>query len=301
LQQIGTGPDIWRRASQSPAPRPVLEASATLRRPAIRRRATKRGKTRLLLQAVALGLAFGVAAALFGAVQRPLGRSAGVVAEVERWLELMGLGLQQVALSGYRFTPDGDIFDAIDLGAARTLLTFDTRAAQARIERLPWVERASIERVLPDRLEVRIVERTAFAVWSLGARRFLVDKAGRVLGAVPQAASPPLPRISGEDAAVHAAPLFALLANHPAVMRRLEVAEWIGQRRWRLRLAGGGAIELPAVGAAEALARVAAIGEGMQTGAKVIDLRVAGRTLVREASGRLEGAGALDALLESGI
>ena len=38
-----------------------------------------------------------------------------------------------------------------------------------------------------------------------------------------------------------------------------------------------------------------------QTGAKVIDLRVAGRTLVREASGRLEGAGALDALLESGI
>ena len=41
------------------------------------------------------------------------------------------------------------------------MLSFDSRAAQERIERLPWVERASIERVFPDRLEVRITERVA--------------------------------------------------------------------------------------------------------------------------------------------
>ena len=40
------------------------------------------------------------------------------------------------------------------------MLSFDSRAAQDRIERLPWVERASIERVLPDRLEVRVSERS---------------------------------------------------------------------------------------------------------------------------------------------
>ena len=301
MQQIGTGPDIWRRASQSPAPRPVLEASATLRRPTIRRRTTKRGKFKLLLQALAIGLICAIATALFTAAQRPLGHSAGFVAEIERWLELMGLGLQQVSLGGHRFTPDGDIFDAIDLGAARTLLTFDSRAVQARIERLPWVERASIERVLPDRLEVRIAERTAFAVWTLGPRQFLIDRSGRVLGAVPQASAPALPRVAGEGAPDQAAQLFALLAGHPAVMRRVEVAERVGQRRWRLRLAGGGTIELPADGAADALARVAAVGGVVRTGASVIDLRVAGRTLVREASGRLEGAGALDALLASGI
>lgn len=300
MRQVETGSDIWRRASQSPAPRSVLEASATLRRPSLHPPA-KRGRIKLLLQALAIGLFFGFVTALFSAAQRPLGYSAGFVAEIERWLELVGLDLQQVSLSGYRFTPDGDIFDAIDLVSARTLLTFDSRAAQERIERLPWVERASIERVLPDRLEVRIAERSAFAVWTLGPRQFLVDKTGRVLGPALQAISPTLTRIAGEGAAEQAAPLLALLIGHPEILHRLELAERVGRRRWRLHLDGGGVIELPAVGAAEALARIAPAGGGLQTGAKVVDLRVAGRTLVREASGRLEGAGALDALLKSGI
>ena len=70
------------------------------------------------------------------------------------------------------------------------MLSFDSRAAQDRIERLPWVERASVERVLPDRLEVRVSERSPVAVWRRGDRNFLIDGSGRVLAAIPRDAMP---------------------------------------------------------------------------------------------------------------
>ena len=85
--------------------------------------------------------------------------------------ELAGLGLIRSSLIGHRYTADSDIFEAIGLKRARTMLSFDPRRAGAPRE-LPWVEQASIERVFPDRLEVRITERTPLAVWSRGERSF---------------------------------------------------------------------------------------------------------------------------------
>jgi hypothetical protein len=85
----------------------------------------------------------------FAGVARPLSSPAPALAELERLIELAGYGLTQVSVTGHRYTLDSDIFDAIGLENAHTMLSFDTRAAQDRIERLPWVERASIERVPP--------------------------------------------------------------------------------------------------------------------------------------------------------
>jgi cell division protein FtsQ len=216
------------------------------------------------------------------------------LAEIERMLDQAGYGLTQISLTGHRLTPDSDIFDAIDLAATPTLLSFDSRAAQARVERLSWVERASIERVFPDRIEVHITERAPFAVWRLGSRTYLIDKTGRVLAAVAPSTAPSLPRVAGEGAAAEAAALFARLAEYPAFSRQIEMAERIGERRWTLRLAGGGVVELPAHGVAEALARVPELAEtAARTGANEIDLRVPGRTLVRKGPGSRQVVGQL--------
>jgi len=223
---------------------------------------------------------------VFAGPERSARPATQALAEIERMVELAGYGLTQVSLTGHRFTPDRDIFDAIGLRAAPTMLSFDSRAAQDRIERLPWIERASIERVLPDRLEVRVTERTPFAVWRRGARHYLIDKTGRVLAPVSPEAAPSLPRLAGEGAATEAAALTRLLAHHPALQRRIEFAERVGGRRWTLRLAGGGSIELPAEGEAEALAHAALLASAVQARASEIDLRVASRTLLRDGQGR---------------
>jgi len=230
-----------------------------------------------------------VAFVAFAGVARPLYSPAPALAEIERLIELSGFGLSQVSVTGYRYTLDSDIFDAIGFEHARTMLGFDARAAQDRIERLPWVERASIERVLPDRLEVRISERSPAAVWRRGDRNFLIDQSGRVLAAVPREAMPSLPRVAGEGAAGEAAGLHALLARHPAFMARVDVAERVGKRRWMLRLADGGTVQLPAHGQAEAIARALRVAAAWGPGAVEIDIRVPERTLVRAPVGAKQG------------
>lgn len=244
----------------------------------------------------------GLAAFLvFAGIARPLKSPAPALAEIERIVELAGFGLTQVSLTGHRYTPDSDVFDAIGLATARTLLSFDLRAAQDRIERLPWVERASIERVLPDSLEVRISERSPFAVWQLGERTFLIDRSGRVLSTVPRNTMPSLPRVAGEGAATEAAGLFALLAGHPALMARVEIAERVGSRRWVLRLTGGGTVQLPARGEADALARALRVAAAPGPDAREIDVRVPGRTLVREPEGGKQNMGRAGGTVTGGI
>jgi cell division protein FtsQ len=227
----------------------------------------------------------------FVGLARPVDSPAPALAEIERLLERAGFGLSQVSLTGHRFTPDADVFDAVGLASAHTLLGFDTRAAQDRIERLPWVERASVERVLPDRVEVRIVERTPYAVWRLGSSEFLIDKTGRALGAAPKGAgAPQLPRVAGEGAATEAGRLLELLAREPALKSRVEMAERVGRRRWNLHLTGGGRILLPAEGEAEALARWRQIAAARGQWDGEIDLRVAGRPLLRAPQPEPDGA-----------
>lgn len=209
-------------------------------------------------------------------------RRVAALAQVERAAELVGLGLQQVTLTGHRFTSDGDIYAALDLDSARTLLSFDARAAQARIEALPWIERASVERVAHDRIDVRVSERVPFAVWRTGGKNWLVDRSGRKLQAVPAHLMPQLLRVAGEGAATEAAALSAVLSGFPQVAQQVELAERVGTRRWTLRLAGGTTALLPADGEAEALAQLARLLDARLAGAKSIDLRVSARVLVRE-------------------
>jgi cell division protein FtsQ len=103
-----------------------------------------------------------------------------------------------------------------------------------------------------------------------------------------------LPRIAGEGAAARAAELLALLSAHPALADRLALAERIGGRRWRLRFRDGVTVELPAQGVAEALAQLPELTQAAaRTGANEIDLRVAGRTLVREVPGSRQVVGQL--------
>ena len=274
MQQVGPEAEIWRRASPSPTPRPVLKlAPAFARRLRYPRQAHR--TVLLLATLAALGLAQGV--------MLVRNEHAGtVLAKLETWAQLAGVGLDQVALIGHRYTADTDIFEAIGLKRARTMLSFDPAAAQARLAELPWIQQASLERVFPDRLEVRVTERAPVAVWSRGERSFLIDGTGRTLAQVPADVMPELPRVTGEGADSAAAGLFAVLAPFPDLKARVASAERVGGRRWTLRLNGGGAIQLPVEGEAQALAQAAGLlATGFGRGE--IDVRAAARAIVREA------------------
>ena len=167
----------------------------------------------------ALGRKLGLAvfAALSGALAFSLLTDAGrqtreamsLLPEADQVLFWTGLRIDQVALSGQRFTPDSDIFDALDLANARSLLTFHSNAARGRIEALPWIETASITREIPGALEIRVTERKPTA---LGLQRLFGQKVIVVSGQtgegiddlwlrVVRALAQPAARPAGEDAA----------------------------------------------------------------------------------------------------
>lgn len=200
-------------------------------------------------------------------------------------LAAVGLGITQVELSGYRFTADGDIFDALDLTHVTSMLALDGDAACRRIERLPWVQTASITRVYPNKLAVTITERKAAAVWERGSTAYLLDATGRVLSATRDAPKD-LPRFSGEGAATEAPELMGMLARYPVFAARLDLAERVGERRWTLHLKDGIALHLPPDGEAAALAELSgdtAFREVLRGHDIVVDLRTPGRATVRAA------------------
>lgn len=195
-----------------------------------------------------------------------------------------GLGLDQVSVSGHRFTPDADILDALDLAHVRSHAGLDVRTIRERIERLPWVRTAAITRALPDRLDIRILERTPYAVWSFGGRDILVDDTGRRLGPAPPGAFEHLPRVAGPGAGEEARSLFSALDGFPDVAARLTQAERVGERRWSITLAGSTIVHLPAHGIEQALAGLVAGPPGarlLDRPLAMIDLRAQGRVVVR--------------------
>ena len=198
-----------------------------------------------------------------------------------------GFGIEQVSLTGHRFTSASDLFDALDLKSARSLATFDPVSTRTRFERLPWVQSVEISRVWPSQLAIRVTERQPFAIWERGESAELVDVTGRQLGPIKRDAVLDLPRISGEGANAAAAQLFAVLDRYPAIRSRLLRAERLSDRRWTLELTGGGRIHLPSDGETSALARLAAEPQLAGIVAKpgqIIDLRSPSKIAIRAAA-----------------
>ena len=200
--------------------------------------------------------------------------------QIDRLLVWAGLGIGEVILSGHSFTRDGEIYQALALERTGSHLTVDVSAARARIESLPWVAKAHITRILPDKLKIEIEERRAAAVWEHKGRAMLVDRSGRVLASLEGEGRLALPRIAGEGAPATVGALLKAIEPFEEITARLEVARRVGERRWTLELAGGTRILLPAEREGEALlrlerhdARAGAAGRLTGMAGQVVDLR----------------------------
>lgn len=91
------------------------------------------------------------------------------------------LAVRHLELHGVRHTTPQEVLDVTALGDGTNILRLSTDRVRDRIETLPWVKSASVARVLPGTLRIRITEREPALVLALGAAHWIVDKSGRVL------------------------------------------------------------------------------------------------------------------------
>jgi cell division protein FtsQ len=91
------------------------------------------------------------------------------------------LKLKRVEVSGNRHIAKEELASATGLSAGTPLLKIKTNQIGRRLETLPWVLDAKVERVIPSKLRISVVERSPIAAVNAGDRSYLVDRDGVVL------------------------------------------------------------------------------------------------------------------------
>jgi len=250
------------------------------------RRQPKRGFGRWLWAGAKLALLAGVAAATF------LAWRSGRLETALDWAEThtvaataaAGFRIEDVEVAGRVETDPNALLSAVGLKRGDPLLAFDPEGARERVEGLPWVASAAVQRFFPDTVRIVIVERRPIALWQHNERLSLIDSEGANLGPVALDRAPGLPLVVGGDAPAHAAELLHLLGQYPDLAKRVQASSWIGSRRWDLKLDNGVEVRLPENGVADALRQLVdaeAASKLFERDVAQIDLRLPGKMVVR--------------------
>lgn len=200
-----------------------------------------------------------------------------------------GFTVSEILVEGRHRTSPEALRKALRLERGAPILAFDPHAARIRVEALPWVRRAVVERQLPDVVHLKIVERRPLALWQRDGVFSLVDTDGAVIPIGALEAFKNLIVIVGGDAPRHAGALMDVLAQSPELTGHVKAAVRISGRRWDLHLLDGVVVRLPEEDPGGAWRRLADLqrDRGLLSGSlSGIDLRYPDRVVIRPAPRR---------------
>ena len=195
-----------------------------------------------------------------------------------------GLRVTNVVIEGRANTPESMLREAIGVHKGDPILGFSLDDTRAAVERIPWVEHATVERRLPGTVVVNLQERRPYAVWQNQGRFVLVDRTGQVVADQDVAQFHRLPLIVGMGAPGAAAELLDALRDRPALEEKVQASVRVGQRRWNLRMTNGTDVMLPEGHEVVALKRLAELQQNhdvLDRPLAAIDMRLPDRLVFR--------------------
>ena len=133
-----------------------------------------------------------------------------------QWLPSAVAGLmtiQRVAISGTNRIDRRAILSLLDLPEDCSLLSADLPGLKRKVEAHPWVASASVGRVLPHTLTVIVAERRPAALFQHEGGKLFLDKEGVALSLAPDRAAGTLPELVGLSA-------VKFLGGDPAIQDR---------------------------------------------------------------------------------
>jgi cell division protein FtsQ len=195
-----------------------------------------------------------------------------------------GFRIASIALSGERQISREEVLAAVGVTGTTSLLFLDVEEARDRLKTIPWIADATVLKLYPDRLQIGIKEREAFALWQQGGRISVIADDGTVLEPYLNPRAISLPLVVGLGAAARAKQFLALLDRQPELRDLVRASVLIGERRWNLRLKNGVDIRLPENDVEQALARMVALDKDKKLISRAIvaiDLRLPDRVTVQ--------------------
>jgi cell division protein FtsQ len=271
-------PRVTRRPSNSVNDRPGRLRMLLRRGWRLLRPAGWSGVAILVLLGVAVGLHIVVAS---GA---PGGSLATLRERIGNGTASLGLRVGSIVIEGRANTPEPLLRAALGISKGDPILGFSLDAVRRNVEKLSWVDQATIERRLPDTVVVQLVERRPFAIWQNQGRFVLIDRDGQTVTNEDVAQFRQLPLVVGAGAPAAATPLIDALMARPELMARLVAAVRVGERRWNLQLRGGMNVMLPEGHEPEAIDRLMALQQDhalLDRPLEVVDMRLPDRLVLR--------------------
>jgi cell division protein FtsQ len=192
-------------------------------------------------------------------------------AAVATHLASLGFAVQVIHLQGASRPAQAEILQAVGVKFGTPILPLDLRQVRARVEKVGWVARARVVRLLPDTLVVAIDQRPLLAVWEHAGQAVVIAANGRPVSSVDPGHFSALPLIVGEGANDDAATIVPLVLSRPRLATRLDALMRVDARRWDVRLKDGTLIMLPADDPAAALAQL----DGLDRASRILDLGLA--------------------------
>lgn len=197
-----------------------------------------------------------------------------------------GFRVDRITISGRERTSMDQLSRALGAGYGSPILAMNLTEAKDRLEALPSVRIAAVERRLPDSVHIAIVERQPIAIWQDNGEHMLIDNTGKVIpGSI--AGYEHLPLVVGDGAGLRADELFTMLASEPTLAPRVKAAVRVSNRRWNLMLDDtndGLEVRLPEESAEAAWHRLAELERAQGLPAhqvRMVDLRLADRMILK--------------------
>jgi cell division protein FtsQ len=254
--------------------------------PPVRIRRRRQRQRRIMLAAAALVVLAGSAGGAWY-----VGRDGGLAAyaqQVQTRIAQAGadlhLTVESVQVEGRQRSDAQAILAALGVSRGTPILSVDLDAAKARLETVPWVRNASIERLLPDTLYVRLTERAPLALWQHQGKFDLVDQDGNIIADADIRDYPFLPQVVGNSAPGATPDLLKALAGEPALEAHVTASVRVAGRRWDIHLDNGVVVSLPENNAASAWHRLAALDRSdrlLEREVQIIDMRLPDRVVLR--------------------
>ena len=216
----------------------------------------------------------------------------GHVAEVVDWFKdvrdqlanAVGFRIAAISLSGPKEVSREDVLTAAGVSGHASLLFLDADAARDRLMANPWIADAAVLKLYPDRLQITITERQAFALWQKDGRVSVIAADGTVLEPFVEDRYRALPLVVGKGAERQGKDFLSIIDRYPTIRSMLRASILVAERRWNLHLDNGIDVRLPESDVEQALDRLVALDRDKKLLSRdivAVDLRLSDRVTVR--------------------
>lgn len=157
----------------------------------------------------------------------------------------LGFAVDSVYLDGRTRTPMAEIKKTLNVDVGAPILALSLSELRAKLETIPTVKHAAVERALPDTLMIHITEREPVAIWQHTGKLVLVDDGGTLMPDLKVEDYAGLPLIVGAGAPKHVGEVLAILEKDKKIAPMIQAAVRVGDRRWDIHFRQGLVVKLP--------------------------------------------------------